>query len=95
MRVLGVHLEGPYLSPDRLGAQPPHTVLPSADEILALHAIAPLRVVTLAPELPGAPETIVALAAAGIRVQLGHGTASYEQACAGRRCASSRARARA
>jgi N-acetylglucosamine-6-phosphate deacetylase len=81
-RVLGVHLEGPYLSPDRLGAQPPHTVLPSADEILALHAIAPLRVVTLAPELPGALETIVALAAAGIRVQLGHGTASYEQACA-------------
>ncbi len=81
-RVLGVHLEGPYLSPDRLGAQPPHTVLPSADEILALHAIAPLRVVTLAPELPGALETIVALAAAGIRVPLGHGTASYEQACA-------------
>lgn len=81
-RVLGVHLEGPYISPQRLGAQPPQAVLPSADEILALHAIAPLRVVTLAPELPGALEAIVALVAAGIRVQLGHGNASYEQACA-------------
>jgi len=80
-RVLGVHLEGPYISPDRLGAQPAFAVLPSAREILALHAIAPLRVVTLAPELPGALEVVAALASAGIRVQLGHSAGSYDDAC--------------
>ena len=81
-RVLGVHLEGPYISPDMLGAQPAFAATPSAAEILALHALAPIRVVTLAPELPGALETTAALVAAGIRVQIGHSTASYEQACA-------------
>jgi N-acetylglucosamine-6-phosphate deacetylase len=81
-RVLGVHLEGPYISPDKLGAQPAFAVTPSAAEILALHALAPIRVVTLAPELPGALETTAALVAAGIRVQIGHSVASYEQACA-------------
>ena len=84
-RVLGVHLEGPYISPDKLGAQPPFAVAPSAAEILALHALAPIRVVTLAPELPGALETTAALVAAGIRVQIGHSSASYEQACAAMR----------
>lgn len=81
-RVLGVHLEGPYISPERLGAQPAFVALPSATEILALHALAPIRVVTLAPELPGALETVAALVAAGMRVQVGHSAASYEQACA-------------
>ena len=80
--VLGVHLEGPYISPDRLGAQPAFAALPSAAEILALAALAPIRVVTLAPELPGALDTTAALVAAGIRVQIGHSAASYEQACA-------------
>ena len=81
-RVLGVHLEGPYISPDKLGAQPAFAAAPSAAEILALHALAPIRVVTLAPELAGALETTAALVAAGIRVQIGHSSASYEQACA-------------
>ncbi len=81
-RVLGVHLEGPYISPDRLGAQPAFAQAPSAEAILALHAIAPLRVVTLAPELPGALQTIAALVAAGMRVQIGHSAADYETACA-------------
>ena len=81
-RVLGVHLEGPYISPERLGAQPAFAALPSVGGILALHALAPIRVVTLAPELPGALETVAALVAAGMRVQVGHSAASYEQACA-------------
>jgi N-acetylglucosamine-6-phosphate deacetylase len=81
-RVLGVHLEGPYISPDKLGAQPPFAAAPNIAEILALHAIAPIRVITLAPELPGALEAIPALVAAGLRVQIGHSTASYEDACA-------------
>jgi N-acetylglucosamine-6-phosphate deacetylase len=81
-RVLGVHLEGPYISPDKLGAQPAFAALPSAEAILALHAIAPLAVVTLAPELPGALDVIGALVAAGLRVQLGHSAADYDTACA-------------
>ena len=64
-RVLGVHLEGPYISPDKLGAQPSFAAVPDIAAILALHAIAPIRVLTLAPELPGAIEAIAALVAAG------------------------------
>jgi N-acetylglucosamine-6-phosphate deacetylase len=81
-RVLGVHLEGPYISPDKLGAQPDFALAPSADDILALHVIAPLRVVTLAPEWPGALDVIAVLVAAGIRVQIGHSAADYDIACA-------------
>jgi N-acetylglucosamine-6-phosphate deacetylase len=81
-RVLGVHLEGPYISPDKLGAQPAFAALPSAGAILALHAIAPLCVVTLAPELPGALDAIGALVASGMRVQIGHSAADYDTACA-------------
>jgi N-acetylglucosamine-6-phosphate deacetylase len=81
-RVLGVHLEGPYISPHKLGAQPAFAVAPNIADILALHTIAPIRVLTLAPELPGALEAIGALVAAGIRVQIGHSAATYEDACA-------------
>lgn len=79
-RVLGVHLEGPYLSPGRLGAQPPCSRPPTLDEILSLHAIAPIRLLTLAPEVPGALAIIPALVQAGLRVQIGHSDASYELA---------------
>ena len=81
-RVLGVHLEGPYIHPQRLGAQPPFARLPSLQEILSLHARAPIRVVTLAPETDGALAMIPALVEAGMRVQIGHSAATYEQACA-------------
>ncbi|MBL8289273.1 MAG: N-acetylglucosamine-6-phosphate deacetylase [Rubrivivax sp.] len=79
-RVLGVHLEGPYISAERLGAQPPFARPPSLQEILALDAIAPIRLLTLAPEVPGMLALIPALVARGIRVQVGHSTASYEEA---------------
>ncbi len=81
-RVLGVHLEGPYISPDKLGAQPSFATAPDIAAILSLHAIAPIRVLTLAPELPGALAAIPTLVAAGMRVQIGHSAATYEDACA-------------
>jgi N-acetylglucosamine-6-phosphate deacetylase len=77
-RVLGVHLEGPFLSPRRLGAQPPFTHAATLGEVLALHAIAPIRLLTLAPEEPGHLALIPALVAHGIRVQLGHSEADYD-----------------
>jgi N-acetylglucosamine-6-phosphate deacetylase len=81
-RVLGVHLEGPFLNPHRLGAQPPLTVPATLEAVQRLHAIAPIRVLTLAPEMPGHLELIPALAAMDIRVQLGHSAGSYEDGVA-------------
>ena len=79
-RVLGVHLEGPYISPDKLGAQPAFARAPSLDEVLALHKIAPIRLLTLAPEVSGMVAMIPSLVQAGMRVQIGHTAASYEEA---------------
>lgn len=85
-RVLGVHLEGPYINAGRLGAQPDFPRPPALEEILALHAIAPIRVITLAPEVEGALALIPRLVEAGLRVQVGHSAASYEQAAEALRC---------
>lgn len=79
-RVLGVHLEGPFLNPGRLGAQPPFVARGDLDTVLGLHAIAPVRMLTLAPELAGHLELIRALVSAGVRVQIGHTLATYEDA---------------
>lgn len=81
-RLLGVHLEGPYISPAKLGAQPAFARAPALAEVLALHAIAPIRVLTLAPEVSGMLALIPALVGAGMRVQIGHTAASYEEALA-------------
>jgi len=79
-RVLGVHLEGPYINRAKLGAQPDFACTATLAEVLALHAIAPIRLVTIAPELPGHLALVVALRAHGFVVQLGHSAASYEDA---------------
>ncbi len=81
-RVLGVHLEGPYIAPERLGAQPAFATTATLAEVLALHAIAPLRLITIAPELPGHLDLIVALRAQGFVVQIGHSNGSYEDGVA-------------
>ena len=79
-RMLGVHLEGPYINPHKLGAQPDATALAILDEVLQYLALAPIRVVTLAPEMLGHVAIIQALAARNIRVQLGHTLGSYDDA---------------
>jgi N-acetylglucosamine-6-phosphate deacetylase len=81
-RILGVHLEGPYINPERLGAQPDYAAAASLGEILRLHRIAPIRVLTLAPEVPGHLALIGPLADAGIRVQVGHSDGCYEDGLA-------------
>ncbi len=78
--VLGIHLEGPFLSPARVGVHDPHAIRqPTADDLALITA--PRRgatVVTLAPEqVP--PEFITKLVLAGVRVSLGHSMATYEQ----------------
>jgi N-acetylglucosamine-6-phosphate deacetylase len=79
-RVLGVHLEGPYINPGKLGAQPDAAVSAVLDEVLKYLSIAPIRVVTLAPEIAGHIEIISEMAARGVRVQLGHSLATYDDA---------------
>jgi N-acetylglucosamine-6-phosphate deacetylase len=77
-RVLGMHLEGPYINAGKLGAQPDYARPVSLDELRELHALAPIRLLTLAPEVPGNLDAIPQLVAAGFRVQVGHTLGSYE-----------------
>jgi N-acetylglucosamine-6-phosphate deacetylase len=77
----GLHLEGPFLSPARRGAQDPrHMIAPDVAVFERLHAAARghLRVITLAPELPGALAVIQAARQAGVIVAVGHTDATAE-----------------
>ena len=68
----GAHLEGPFVSPDRLGAQPPFALPPTPERVAEVLATGAVRIVTLAPELEGAEAAARAFAAAGVRVSVGH-----------------------
>jgi N-acetylglucosamine-6-phosphate deacetylase len=81
-RVLGVHLEGPYINSGKLGAQPSFARQADMGEISGLHALAPIRVVTLAPELAGHLQFIRQLKELGIVAQCGHTAGSYEDGVA-------------
>ena len=82
-RCLGAHLEGPWLSPDAAGAQPLAALrAPAVGEAMDLVSAGPVRVVTLAPELPGALDLVRALVPAGVRVSLGHSRTTYDEAVA-------------
>jgi N-acetylglucosamine-6-phosphate deacetylase len=75
----GAHLEGPFISSKRLGAQPPDTQEPSAEKLAAVLEPGVVKLVTLAPEIPGALQAAEAFARAYVRVSVGHTVASYEQ----------------
>jgi len=80
-RVIGAHLEGPFLSPLRLGA---HTVAgrrePDPALLERLLAAGPVTEMTLAPELDGALELIDLLVARGVVASCGHSDATAEEA---------------
>lgn len=81
-KILGIHLEGPFLSGAHPGVQAVSANMPPSLE--AFHQIAggyekSIRLVTLAPELDGALSLIRALHQMGIAVSAGHSGASYEQ----------------
>ena len=84
--IAGFHLEGPFISPAHPGAQPKEWIerVPGApsewDSVLEDPR---LKVITLAPELPGALDLIARLAAKGVRVGMGHTGATFAQAEAG------------
>src|SRR5258708_4016164 len=84
--VLGAHLEGPFLSAARCGAQNPgHLLRPDTAAFARLAAAArgTLRSITIAPELPGALELIAAARAVGAVAAVGHTDATYAQARGG------------
>jgi N-acetylglucosamine-6-phosphate deacetylase len=81
--VIGIHLEGPFLSPEKAGVHDVRAIRrPTSDDLALLTARRPgVMLVTLAPE--NVPEGFIAkLTAAGVRVALGHSMATHAQTCA-------------
>ena len=84
-RVIGVHLEGPFLSPERRGAHNAAWLTdpsPAAVDELIEAGGDLLRLVTLAPERPGGLAAVARLAAAGVLVSVGHSDATAAQVAA-------------
>lgn len=73
----GAHLEGPFISPLRLGAQPNFAIVPTAAAVTEVLATGVVRVVTLAPEVEQAVTGGRAFAEAGVRVSVGHTVADH------------------
>jgi N-acetylglucosamine-6-phosphate deacetylase len=78
---LGWHVEGPFLAPSRAGAHDPATLrAPDLDAIASWAPEAGVRMVTLAPELPGALALVRTLASRGVIVSIGHTEATSDEA---------------
>lgn len=78
--ILGVHAEGPFINPERKGAQAAEAILaPDADKILPHRDI--IKLITIAPEMPGGLQFIKTLVEkTDIAISIGHSSASFEQA---------------
>ncbi|MFZ6754438.1 N-acetylglucosamine-6-phosphate deacetylase [Undibacterium sp. Dicai25W] len=81
-RVLGVHLEGPYINPGKLGAQPDFADIGSLAQVKHLDAIAPIKLITVAPEMEGHLQLVSELCSMGMQVQIGHTLGTYEDGVA-------------
>jgi len=80
-RAIGLHIEGPYLNPEKSGAHDPSYLrLPDPKEYQQWNRKTNISMVTLAPELPGAIEAIQTLSRNGVAVSAGHSQASFTQA---------------
>lgn len=80
-RIIGVHLEGPFLSPKRVGAHSPDAIREPDLELLGkLLAGGRVTQMTLAPELPGALDIVAELVARGITASCGHSDATAAEA---------------
>ena len=83
-RILGTHLEGPFISVEKRGVHPKeHIAKPDLNHLKALLNAGLIKIVTIAPELPGAIELIQYLVANSVVVSLGHTNATREEAIAG------------
>lgn len=84
--ILGIHLEGPFINPEKRGAQLRESIrevnFPEMEQMIEAGA-GLIKIVTLAPELPGAFELIRFLTEQGILVSVGHSAATYDQVIQG------------
>ena len=81
---LGIHAEGPFLNPGKKGAHNErHLRPPSAADVAGWSPASGMRLVTIAPELPGALDVIRLLTSRGVVVSTGHSMATYDEALAG------------
>ena len=80
--ILGMHLEGPFISSARRGVHPPFNLLPQGDALDRVSRLKTLKLITLAPELEGALDAIRILTERGVVVSIGHTDATYEQTVA-------------
>ena len=79
--LLGIYVEGPFLNPERKGAFPPATLIPPDTTLLRTYierAHGHLRLLTLAPELPGADDLIRLTTEHGVVCAAGHTTATWD-----------------
>lgn len=82
-RILGIHLEGPFISPHFPGAQNPNDIRPpDPAEFRQLVDSGPVAMITLAPEVEGASEVIAVAGDRGVVAVLGHTNATYEECVA-------------
>src|SRR5271157_39576 len=80
-RPLGIHIEGPFLSPHKKGAHPASLLLTPSVKLfdrLWEAAQGKIRLMTIAPELPNAEEVVANATALGVRVSMGHSDADTE-----------------
>ena len=79
--VLGMHLEGPFINPEKKGAHPAGCIVPASTSFLGeLLDLGPIRMLTLAPELEGVAELIRLAERRGVIVCAGHSNAEFELA---------------
>jgi N-acetylglucosamine-6-phosphate deacetylase len=80
-RIIGAHLEGPFLAPERAGTHPiEHLRRPDPGELRALLDAGTVTTMTIAPELPGATELLEELRRRGVLASLGHSDATADVA---------------
>jgi len=86
--ILGVHLEGPFLNPERCGSLDKNIFLkpglPALKKVIDGYEDI-IKIITIAPEMPGSLKVIEKCSELGIKVNMGHSDATYEQAVEGKK----------
>jgi N-acetylglucosamine-6-phosphate deacetylase len=85
-RILGIHVEGPFFNPKRAGAQPPGSIVeptPADCEALLRAADGDLKIISIAPEIPGALEAIRFFSQRGVVCSAAHTDATLDEFRAG------------